>query len=462
MKSILVESSGLVPDKHLGHLKVKTDNDMLFYENGFDSNYNFKRGMTVVVLDSDFDKIHDYSTFDTHADPNASNELMNYCKAINPNQVCVFICIDECSFQLSSICCEYFFDEYGLNFKKIGFRYSYASIAKKQNKTVFVEKNGIDKISVSYTFTNDINPFSHIPGITHGDSLKWNSKINKFDITQIKYEDHDDKNKPNFIVLLSGQSNSQGWNSFYDEKNWQDQPHDRIFGWNETNNQWEKADMNTESLGQFLYRYPGWQSLAFHFCRRLVEGYDNIRPGIINVGIGGQSVSRWCKFSSGEKWFDFNMIRSNSAQGDIFDMHVSQINHAITALNNKKSTVDVVCWHQGESDGYHIEPEYYIDALNRVIKQYRSLEYCTESTPFIVGETTGAAPGTNIEWEARNIELNNLNIDGDPYTKCVKCADLETSNGQYKNGDFIHFSANAQRKMGTRYFRAFRSIFDEY
>ena len=92
---------------------------------------------------------------------------------------------------------------------------------------------------------------------------------------------------------------------------------------------------------------------------------------------------------------------------------------------------------------------------------YRIPPWASKTTPFIVGETTGADIGTNQGWEARNVQLRNLNIDADRYTKCVSCADLETSDAQYGNGDLIHFSARAQRTMGTRYFRAFRNMFEE-
>ena len=55
----------------------------------------------------------------------------------------------------------------------------------------------------------------------------------------------------------------------------------------------------------------------------------------------------------------------------------------------------------------------YTDSINRVISQYRALPWCDTRTPFIVAETTGADSGTDQGWEARNVQLRNLNLDAD-------------------------------------------------
>ena len=79
---------------------------------------------------------------------------------------------------------------------------------------------------------------------------------------------------------------------------------------------------------------------------------------------------------------------------------------------------------QLHSDGYNIDSNYYMESLNRVISQYRQLLLCTNTTPFIVGETTGADFGSDKGWEARNIELRTLNRDSDVFTKCIYSSDL--------------------------------------
>ena len=317
-----------------------------------------------------------------------------------------------------------------------------------------------------YTISNEVSfdntRFSDVDmiGVANGDSLIYNAKTKRWGQTKIPYYKSGPPDKPNFIIALTGQSNSQGTNAWYNADEPDDQPHERIYGFNSTTKQWEIADLNTESLGSFWHKPRGWQSLGFHFARRLVEAYPDIRPGIINLGIGGNMICRWAKFNPGELWHDLNVQRATSVQaiqGDIYDMHVNKINEAFMQLEHKK--IDVICWHQGESDGGDLSDafkQYYTDCVNRVIQQYRSLAYCDEKTSFIVGETTGAFNGTNIGWEARNVELRNLEKDADAYTKCVYSADLPTSHHEYGNGDLIHFGAKAQRILGTRYFRKFR------
>lgn len=299
----------------------------------------------------------------------------------------------------------------------------------------------------------------NLRGVAHGDSLIWNGK--ELGQIQIPFTNDVSNNVPNFIIVLTGQSNSQGYGSSYDSENMNDQPHERIYGFNPSNNKWEKADLRTESLGSSWYKPLGSQCFAFHFARRLVEAYDDIRPGIINVGVGGQSISRWVKYEEGENWYEKNKERASNIgakQGDLFDFHIEQIEKAMNLCGNNK--VNVICWHQGESDGWEQDGTYYEESLKRVIEQYRSNTMMSKITPFIVGETTGGDEGTNLGWEARNKELRNLNIDADPYTKCIQCADLETSHEEYNNQDMIHFSSKSQRIIGTRYFNAFRDMFN--
>jgi len=468
INTIAIESSGLVDNVRFGHLKITCLNSSIYFNNGFDSLGNFRRGITVAQFDKKNEYIITYKTFDTHSDSNESVNLISYLKTVNRNTLCAFAVVDECTLHLSKESVKYLNEQFGLDLSKLFFRSSYVGLATKYNKTVFFESTGTDIIKNKYSFfsptNNDTDDTDNVnvqlintTGLINNDILSWNNIKKQFGVSQIVFQDHEDTLKPNFIIALTGQSNSQGWNAFYDENNVNDQNDDRIFGWNATTSEWEKADMLTESLGQFFYRKKGWQSLAFHFAKCLVEGYPNIRPGIINLGVGGQSISRWVKYNEGETWYDFNKSRSvNGNQGDIFDLHVNMINNAMENIKELKSNIDVICWHQGESDGYYIDPIYYLDSLNKVINQYRQLLLCTNTTPFIVGETTGAEYGSNKGWEARNIELRSLNRDSDVFTKCIYSSDLP-----HGVDDLIHFSAEGQRKMGSRYFRAFRSMFDK-
>ena len=181
--------------------------------------------------------------------------------------------------------------------------------------------------------------------------------------------------------------------------------------------------------------------------------------------MGAQKIARWAIFPETSIWYNYNTYRYQN-QGDIFNVHKSMIDLALSNLSHKQ--VDAVLWHQGESDGdwqvhgqNDTNPDYYKNALQQVIHQYRSLQYTNPNTPFLVGETTGADyNGSNVGWEARNKQLRELNIDSDLYTKCVHTADLPFSSEEGFN-DLIHFSSESHRKMGQRYLLKYKEILAE-
>jgi hypothetical protein len=290
---------------------------------------------------------------------------------------------------------------------------------------------------------NDNKMLINMKGVSHGDSLIYNTKTQSWGVPQIPYLNKGTEKLPNFIIALSGQSNSQGWNT-ETENIWEDQPHQRIFGFNAVTEQWEIADMNTQSLGSSWHKSPGWQSFAFHFAKRLVEGYSEIRPGIINIGIGAQQIARWCKLDEDHKWYKLNATKALSTgvlPGDIFDVHVNLINKALAQLEQPK--VDVILFHQGESNADDSE-DYYSECFRHVVKQYREIPYCNKDTPFIVGETTVES----VNKQLKDICATETNM------KYVYTEDLTR-----QHDDPIHFDTIAQRNLGTRYFKSYRELF---
>lgn len=300
-------------------------------------------------------------------------------------------------------------------------------------------------------------------GAVNGELLRWSSEKQKWCVPQVNYEPSVN-GEPNFIIALTGQSNSQGAGGFYDPNNIQDQPHERIKAWNQGYTGyasgypwyteggyvgWETADLRN-TIGTKMHNF---QCLAFHFAKRLVETYNDIVVGIINCGFGGQPIARWAIFETNEQWYNYNVSRYQN-QGDIFTVHSAMMSNALSQLQ-AKNNVDVVLWHQGESDGDLLihgqsdtDPDYYKKALEHVIYQYRNLPSMTSKTPFIVGETTGGDwNGTDVGWEARNIQLRQLNNDADPYTRCVLTSDL-TFGTEEGFDDPIHFSSVSHRVIG--------------
>lgn len=104
--------------------------------------------------------------------------------------------------------------------------------------------------------------------------------------------------KPNFIIAVTGQSNSQGVGGVYECSKTEDQPHERVLGWNARSNTWTTAAMYDESLGTEDHKYIGTQSFAFHFAKQVAKNDPSKIVGIINYGIGGQPIKRWNKIPS--------------------------------------------------------------------------------------------------------------------------------------------------------------------
>lgn len=319
-------------------------------------------------------------------------------------------------------------------------------------------------------------------GVTRGDSLIWDNKNNVFTQVKIPFTDNSNKNLPNFIIGLSGQSNSQGLNSSYDPKNPDDQPDSRIFGWNPNIQQWQIADLNTESLGfsYHSFKQKGTQCLAFHFAKRLIESNPNIRPGIINLGLSGATIAFWAKWKKTDKWYalnqqnvakyegyDFFPDKHTRNTGYLYDSHFMQIDMALQKLNPINRKLNVMCWHQGEADA--IVPGYLYDSLSLVINQYyndlKNKGYLDPSRfGFIAGSTTGAFALMAPDAANVNTQLEILNHDSKNFTKEVDATDLE-KNATFQDGvtiDYWHFTSESQRRLGRRYFNAYRDMFFTY
>lgn len=259
--------------------------------------------------------------------------------------------------------------------------------------------------------------------------------------------------EPNFIIVSSGQSNAGGWNSKYNKDVLIDQVDDGIFSYNVNTNQWVQANLEDDSLGSTIRcRAPGTNLFVFQFAKHLKARYPGIRPGIINECEGGRPISIWAKFNKNEKYYNeyLRTIKfTNRNGGDVFNILEETVHNAFKQLINYNSIkIDVVLWHQGESD-YIINsnPDYYRIALEKVINQFKKLNN-NELTPFIAG--------TVLDYY-----LNNYNSD--PINHVIR-----TINGEYYNyaelsnlkssEDKIHFSSEATRIGGRLYFEAYQNL----
>lgn len=99
--------------------------------------------------------------------------------------------------------------------------------------------------------------------------------------------------KPNFIIAVTGQSNSQGFGGRYEIGKTEDQPHERVMGWDANRKEWLIANMMDESLGTADHKYIGTQSFAFHFAKQVAKNDESKIVGVVNYGLGGQPIKRW-------------------------------------------------------------------------------------------------------------------------------------------------------------------------
>ena len=316
----------------------------------------------------------------------------------------------------------------------------------------------------------------NLTGVANGDTFIWNTSTQTLGQIQIQFNDHDNLKLPNFIIALTGQSNAQGYRTSYDPNNPDDQPNDRIFGWNPNLEKWQIADLRTESLGwdYVTFKQLGTQCSAFHLARRLIEAYPNIRPGIINVGVSSATIAFWTNWKPSDSEYELTMNKIKwyqgkdtfpfpdvPPQGYIFDVHIAQINLALQQIPSKCRIVNILLWDQGESDPElsYLQASLY-QVINRYISSLKKLGYYNPSLfGFISVSTTGLL---YLNGNKVNNVLQILNEDSNPYTKFVPATDLPVAilAGTTNTPDIYHFNSASQRIIGTRAFRAYRSIFD--
>ncbi len=217
------------------------------------------------------------------------------------------------------------------------------------------------------------------------------------------------------VVLVTGQSNALGLDTFFDAQ--LDQPHPRAYAFTETG--WQVADLRQVwDLGWYPRTHPEADPInnfGFHFARKVAERRPDRVIGFILVTAPGAGIEHW----------DYES-----------EFYVKIRDRVVAAINElpSKATIDGILWHQGETDWR--DTDFYAAKLNDVIRNFRGESWFGDSRPFICGETV-IAPVNN--------RLRALNNDGDAWTGCVGSEGLQTL------ADGLHFSAEGLRTIGTRY-----------
>ena len=270
--------------------------------------------------------------------------------------------------------------------------------------------------------------------------LDWSFSFNKVKLNLEIFSDISSL-YPDIIILVSGQSNSQGWGGIYEHIP-SDDIHPNILGWDTESNLWKVFDLKN-SIGT---KPKNMQNFAFHFAKRMIIDKPNIKIGIIIHGLGGQPISRWTLPNP-------NLIPSidinKKDDGDIYRDIVDIVSNCVKITNTYTNTripskLHSILWHQGEAD-YLESFEYYQQRLICLINKFRSESFCSFNTPFILGELLD-----NFPYNKQNFVIDKFN------TNSIKCA--RTKNLPCNFNDVLHFSTQSHRLMGSLYYDKYKEI----
>jgi len=255
----------------------------------------------------------------------------------------------------------------------------------------------------------------------------------------------------NHIIVVTGQSNVEAsdTNGGFDAA--LDQPHPRVFAF--TDSGWQIADLHQVwdehgHPGNHALTVPGRQpnnSFTFHFSKSLAQQDSSAIPAFIVLAAPGNGIANW----------DY--------ESEFYLKMRNKITNALAQIPHR-DTIDVMLWHQGESDWLFEgtsdinateftdkeTPEYqdyYKIKLDNVIANFRSESWARGDMAFICGETRIA--------EGVNRRLMALNNNGDPNSGCVAATDLPFTPVDPTGN---HFSAAGLRELGRRYMQKYLMI----
>lgn len=315
--------------------------------------------------------------------------------------------------------------------------YFYKQINNKSLKEIIIEIKNIDNKDDLIKFYEQIK-----------------TKHKCLIIPYIKINNH----QPNFIIVISGQSNASGFGSNYEKNNIKDQINNNIFSYNRFNGFWEIADLQNQSMKKI----KGSNFFGFHFAKHLIQKYPGIRPGIINLSYASCIIGCWIKYSKNNKYYQFNekyTSLSNKKQGIFFEEHKEIIQKAFKQLEySVQKKIDVVLWHQGESDNiFHHNIDFFRNSLHQVVNQYKTINKSIH--PYFIA---GSVLPYTFNGTYKNF-VNPILFELNQYSNCgcVDFSHLHSLHDEYQNKDYIHFSTSSQRTMGKLYFDKYIELFEK-
>jgi hypothetical protein len=163
--------------------------------------------------------------------------------------------------------------------------------------------------------------------------------------------------------------------------------------------------------------------LCSEFARRLAAKEPSAKIGLIPCAFGGTSLDQW---KPGAALYTNALARARLAQ--------------------KSGALVAVLWHQGEADSAAAKVATYPERFAAMIAQLRA-DLGAPDVPVIVGELGRYRDG-----------YAHFNAMLPLVTNAVPRCALASSEALGCNADKVHFSADALREFGQRYFEAFARL----
>lgn len=229
------------------------------------------------------------------------------------------------------------------------------------------------------------------------------------------------------LFLLAGQSNMAGRGKITDEDR---QPHPRVLVFN-------KAGEWVPAVAPLHFDKPGIAGVGLGrtFAIDYAEKNPHVTVGLIPCAVGGSSLDAWQPDGFHE-----------STQSHPYDDCMARMRHALRAGELKG-----ILWHQGESDSNPTRSKTYQAKLDELFKRFRT-EFDSPDVPIVIGQL-GQFPEKPWDESRQLVDQAHQSLP-ERMTNTI----FVHSDGLQHKGDQTHFSAEAYREFGHRYFQAFQQL----
>lgn len=202
--------------------------------------------------------------------------------------------------------------------------------------------------------------------------------------------------------------------------------------------------------GMTIPATAGKNNMAFSFCHEAHKATG--RPVyLIIVSNGGTHIGRWVGSEAGSVstatggWGGIGVAKPLYVELKI------AVDEALDLIGVSK--VDAFLWHQGETKRPSApKPSDYKADLATLTAMLKAEPWWSDSTQFIAGEQIIGSYYQNAE--NYNDIWQDMNVDGNPYTKAVSQEGL-VMNSPVANPDSVHFNGQSLYEMGKRMWRAY-------